>query len=180
MWDLDYKESLAQNSWCYWNVVLEKTFESPLDRKEIKWVRPKGNQSSIFIGRTDAEAETPIRWPPDVKNWLTGKDPDAWKDWRHEEKGTTEDEMVWWDHQLNGPEFRQGWEVEWQGSLESCSLGVTKSWTRLSNQNELKIKVWLFFITSVQNFKAVFFFYLFYLFISILSWSAIHNYFIFA
>ena len=105
MWELDYKESWALNSWCFLTVVLVKTLESPLDCKEIKPVHPKENQSWIFIGRTDAEAETPILWPPDVKNWLTGKDPDAGKDWGQEEKGTTEDEMVGWHHWLNGHEF---------------------------------------------------------------------------
>ena len=94
MWELDYKESWALKNWYFWTVVLEKTLESPLDYKEIKPVNPKGNQSWIFIGRTDAEAETPILWPPDAKNWLIGKDPDAGKDWRQEEKGMTEDEMV--------------------------------------------------------------------------------------
>ena len=105
MWELDYKESWALKNWCFWTVVLEKTFESPLDYKEIQPVHPKGNQSWMFIGRTDAEAETPILWPPDVKNQFIGKDPDAGKDWRQEEKGTTEDEMVGWHHQLNGHEF---------------------------------------------------------------------------
>ena len=93
MWDLDYKESWAPKNWCFWTVVLEKTLESPLDTKEIQPVHPKGDQSWIFIGRTHGEAETPILWPPDGKNWFTGKDPDAGKDWR-EEKETTEDEMV--------------------------------------------------------------------------------------
>ena len=91
MWELDYKDSWAVKNWCFWTVVLEKTLESPFDRKEIQPVNPKGNQSWIFIGSTDAEAETPILWPPDGKNWLTGKDPDAGKDCRQEEKGTTED-----------------------------------------------------------------------------------------
>ena len=94
MWELDYKESWALKNWCFWTVVLEKTLESPLDCKEIQPVHPKGNQSLIFIGRTDAEAETPILWTPDAKNWLTGKDPDAGKDWRWEEKEMTENEMV--------------------------------------------------------------------------------------
>ena len=94
MWKLDYKESWAQKDWCFWTVVLEKTLESPLDCKEIKSVNPKGNQPWVFIERTDVEAETPILWPPDAKDWLIGKDPDAVKDWRWEEKGTTEDEMV--------------------------------------------------------------------------------------
>ena len=105
MWELDYKESWALKNWCYWTVMLVKTLESPLDCKEIQPVHPKGNQSWIFIGRTDTEAETPTLWPPDVKNWLLGKDPDAGKDWRGEEKGTTEDEMIVWHHLLNGHEF---------------------------------------------------------------------------
>ena len=94
MWELDYKESWARKNWCFWIVVLEKIFESLLDCKEIKPVNPKGNQSWIFIGRTDAEAETPILWPPHAKSWLIGKDPDAGRDWGQEEKGMTEDEMV--------------------------------------------------------------------------------------
>ena len=92
MWELDYKESWVPKNWCFWTVVLEKTLESPLDRKEIKQVNLKGNQLWIFIGRTDAEA--PILWSPDAKSWFIGKDPDAGKDWGQEEKGTTEDEMV--------------------------------------------------------------------------------------
>ena len=93
MWELDYKESWEQKNWCFWTLVLEKTLESPLDCKKIQPVHHKGNQSWIYIGRTDAEAQTPILWPPDVKNWLTGKDPDAGKDWR-QEKGMTEDEVM--------------------------------------------------------------------------------------
>ena len=104
MWELDYKESWAPKNWWFWTVMLEKTLESPLDCKEIQPVHPKGDQSWIFIGRTDPEAETPILWPPDVKNWLIGKDPDAGKDWR-QEKGTTEDEMVGRHHRLNRHEF---------------------------------------------------------------------------
>ena len=95
----------AFKNWSFWTAVLEKTLESPLDSKEIQPVHPKGDQSWVFIGRTDAEAETPILWPLDVKNWLIWKDPDAGKDWRWEDKGITEDEMVRWHHQLNGPEF---------------------------------------------------------------------------
>ena len=98
---------LSMKNWCFWTVVLKKTLESPLDCKEIQPVRPKGDQSWVFIGRTDAEAETPILWPPDAKNWLIGKDPDAGKDWRKEEKGTTEGEMVGWHHRLDGHEFEQ-------------------------------------------------------------------------
>ena len=105
MWELNYKESWAPKNWCLWTVVLEKTLESPLDSKEIQPVHPKGNQSWMFIGRTDAEAETPILWPPDVKNWLIWKDPDTGKDCGQEEKGTTEDEMVGWHHQLDRHEF---------------------------------------------------------------------------
>ena len=104
-----------------WTVVLEKTLESPLDSKEIQSVHPKRNQSWIFIGRTDAEDKTPILWPPDGKNWLIGKDPDAEKDWRQEEKGTT-DEMVGWHHRLNGYEFEQALGVgDGQGGLVCCS-----------------------------------------------------------
>ena len=111
MWEMDYKESWEPKNWCFWTVVLEKTLESPLDCKEIQPVHPKRNQSWIFIERTDAEAGTPVLmwWPPDVKNWLIGKDPAAGKDWRWEEKGTTEDKMVGWHHQLNGHEF--GWTL---------------------------------------------------------------------
>ena len=105
MWELDYKESWALKNWYFWIVVLEKTLESPLDCMEIQPVHPKGNQFWIFIGRTDAEAEAPILWLPDVKNWLIWKDPDAGKDWRQEEKGMTEDEMVGWHHWLDGHEF---------------------------------------------------------------------------
>ena len=141
MWELDYKESWALKNWCFWTVVLEKTLESPLDCKEIQSVHPKGNQSWIFIGRTDAEAETLILWPPDVKNWLIGKDPDAEKDWR-QEKGTTEDEMLRWHHWLDGHEFEQVLGVgDGQGSLVCCSpwgckeLDMTEwlNWTELNS-----------------------------------------------
>ena len=103
-------------------MVLEKTLESPLDCKEIQPVHPKGNQSWMFIGRTDAEAKAPILWSPDTKNWLIGKEPDAGKDWRQEEKGMTEDQIVGWHHRLDGHELEQALGVgEWQGSLASCS-----------------------------------------------------------
>ena len=122
MWDLDHKESWAPKNWCFWTAVLEKTLESPLDCNEIKVVNPTGNQSWIFIGRTDMKSETPIFWPPDVKNWLTGKDPDAEKDWNQEETGTTEDEMLGWHHWLDGHEFEQIVGVgDGQGSLACCS-----------------------------------------------------------
>ena len=122
IWELDCKESWVPKNWCFWTVVLEKTLESPLDCKEIQLVHPKGDQSWIFIGRTDAEAETPILWPPDAKNWLIWKDPDAEKDWRREEKGTTEDEMVGWYHRLNGHGFEQApGGGDGQGALGCCS-----------------------------------------------------------
>ena len=105
MWELDHQESWVPKNWCFWTVVLEMTLESPLDCKEIQPVHPKGNQS--WIGKTDVEAETLVFWPPDAKSWLLGKDPDAGKDWRQEDKGMTEDEMVGWHHQLNGHEFVQ-------------------------------------------------------------------------
>ena len=118
--ELDCKESWAPKNWCFWNVVLEKTLDSPLDFKEIQPVPPKGNQSLIFIGRTDAEAEIPILCPPDAKNWLNGKDPDAGKDWRQEEKGTAEDEMVGWHHRLDGHEFEAPGVGDGQRSLACC------------------------------------------------------------
>ena len=122
MWKLDDKESWAPKNWCFRIVVLEKTLESLLDSKEIKPVNPKGNKLWMFIGRTDAEAEAPILWPPDVKSQFTGKDPDAEKDWRQEGKWVTEDEMVGWHHQLNRYEFEQtSGDVEGQGSLVCCS-----------------------------------------------------------
>ena len=122
MWQLDHKESWAPKNWCFWNVVLEKTIESPLDCKEIRSVHPKGDQSWILIGRTDAEAESPMLWPRDAKNWLIGKDPNAGKDWGQEEKGMTEDEMVGWYHWLDGHESELALGVgDRQGSLACCS-----------------------------------------------------------
>ena len=122
MWVLDCDESWEPKNWCFWTVVLEKTLESSLDCKEIQPVHPKGNQSWIFIGRTDAQAEMLILWPPDAKSWLIWKDPDAGKDWEQEEKGMTEDEMVGWLHRLNGHGF--GWTPgvgDGQGGLACCS-----------------------------------------------------------
>ena len=122
MWDLDHKEGWVLKNWCFQTVVLEKTLQSPLDCKEIKPVNPKGNQLWIFIGRTDAEVEAPILWPPDVKSWLIGKDPDAGKDFRQEEKGTAEDEMVGWHHQVNWCESEQTpGDSEGYRSLTCCS-----------------------------------------------------------
>ena len=135
MWELDYKESWAPKNWCFWTVVLEKTLESPLD---IQPVHPKWNQSWIFIGRTGVEAETPILWPPDTKNWLIEKDPDAGKDWRWEEKGTREDEVVGWHIWLNRDEFEWTPEVgDGQGNLVCCSPWVTRCQTWLSDWTEL-------------------------------------------
>ena len=105
MWELDYKESWALKNWCFWTVVLEKTLASPLDCKDIQPVNSKGNQSWMFIGRIDTEAETPILWPLDAKSWFIWKDLDAGKDWRQEEKRMTQNEMVGWHHRLNGHEF---------------------------------------------------------------------------
>ena len=125
-------------NWYFHTVVLEKTLESPLDSKEIKSVHPKGNQSWIFIGRTDAENEAPIVWPPYVKNWLIGKDPDAGKDWRQEEKWMTENEMVGWHHQLNGREFEQAPGVgDRQEAWCATVHGIAKSRTGLSDWTEL-------------------------------------------
>ena len=122
-----FKKRLRLKNWCIQAVVLEKTFESPLDCKEIKPVNPKGNQLWIFIGRADAE--TPVFWQHDAKSWLIGKDPDAGKDWRQEEKGMTEDEMVGWHHQFNGQEFEQAQgDGDGQGSLACCSACRGKEW----------------------------------------------------
>ena len=120
-WELDHKDGWAPKNWCFWTVVLKKTPENPLD-KEIKPVHPKGNQSWLFIGETDSEAETPILWPPDVKSWLTGKDLEAVKDWRQEERGMTEHRMVGWHHRFNAHEFEQvPRDGEGQGSLTCFS-----------------------------------------------------------
>ena len=135
MWELDYKESWAPKNWCFWTELLEKTPESPLDCKEIQPVHPKGDQSWIFTGRTDAKFEAPILGPPDVKSQLMRKHPDVGKDWSQEEKGTTEDEMVGWHHWLNGHESEQALgDSEGQGSL-AC-YGIAKSWTRLRLNNK--------------------------------------------
>ena len=138
MWDFDRKESWMLRNRCFWTVVLEKTLESPLDCKEIKPINPKGNQSWIFTGSIDAEAETPILWPPDERNWLIGKYHDAGKDWRQEEKGMTDNEMVGWHHRLDRYELIEAPGVgDGQGSLACCSpwvcrvghYGVTELWT---------------------------------------------------
>ena len=135
MWELDCEESWALKNWCFWTVVLEKTLASSLDCKEIQPVHPKGYQSWVFIGRTDAEAETPILWPPHAKSWLIGKDSDDGRDWGQEEKGTREDEMAGWHHQLDAH------ESEWipgigdgQGGLACCS-----SWGRKDSDMTVRL-----------------------------------------
>ena len=136
MWELDYKESGAPKNWCFRTVLLGKTLKSPLDCKEIQPVHPKGNQSWIFNGRTEAEAL--ILWPPDVKSWLIWEDPDAGKDWRQEEKGMTEDEMAGWHHWLDGYEFEWTPGVgDGQGGLACCNSWGRKDMTELLNWTEL-------------------------------------------
>ena len=133
----------ASKNWCFWTVVLEKTLESPLDCKDIKPVHPKRNQFWIFIGRTDAEAEAPIFWPPDAKNWLIRKDPEAGKDWRQEKKGTTEPDMVARHHQLNGHEFEQTLGVgDGQGSLTCCSPWGHKESDKTEHERTDAFELW--------------------------------------
>ena len=142
IWELDHKEGWMLKNWCFWTVVLEKTLESPLDCKGLQPVHPKGNQSWIFIGRTDAEAETPILWLHDVKNWLIGKDPDAGKDLRWEEKGTTEDEIVGWHHQLNKHNREQALEmVKDREAWSAANHEVVKSQTQLSDWTTTTTKI---------------------------------------
>ena len=156
MWELDHKAGWALKNWGFQTVVLKKILESLLDCQEIKAVNPKGNQPLIFIGRTDAEAEAPVFWPPDAKGWLIRKDPDAWKDWRQKEKGTTEDETVGWHHRLNGHNFEQALgDEEGQGSLACCSpyCKVSDMTDRLNNYNILR---W-FFSWFFKHFLCFFF-----------------------
>ena len=138
MWELDSEESWVLKNWCFWTVVLEKTLESLLDCREIQLVHPKGDQSWVFVGRTDAEAETPMLWPPHAKSWLIGKDSDAGRAWGQEEKGTIEDEMAGWHHWLDGREFE--WtlgDVMEKEAWRAVIHGVAKSQTWLSDWNEL-------------------------------------------
>ena len=154
IWELNYKENWTLKNWCFWTVVLEKTLESPLDCKEIQPVHPEGNQSWVLIGRTDAEAETPILWPPDVKNWPIGRDPDSGKYWR-QEKGMTEDEMVGWHHQLDGHEFEKAPGVgDGQGSLALLqsmrSQRVRHSWaTELTDIYFKMLGKWSWILTFI-------------------------------
>ena len=152
MWELDCEESWETKNWCFWTVVLEKTLESPLDCKEMQPFHPKGDQSWVFIGRTDAKAETSILWPPDVKSWLIGKDPDAGRNWGQEEKGTTEDEMAGWHHWLDGREFEWTLGVgDGQGGLACCdSWGLKESektewlnWTELTELGSKALQTWI-------------------------------------
>ena len=168
MWELDCEEGWAPKNWCFRTVVLEKTLESPLDCKEIQPVHPKGDQSWVFFGITDTEAETPIRWPPDAKSWLIGKDPNAGRDWGQKEKGRTEDEMAGWRHQLDGH------ELEWtlgagdrQGGLACCnSWGCKESdtterlnWTELNQFCGISsfLKIFIEFVTILLLFYALVF-----------------------
>ena len=177
MWELDHKENWAPKNWCFWTVVLEKTLESPLDCKEIQPVNPKGNQSWIFIGRTEAEA--PILWPPDEKNLLIRKDCDAGKDWRHEEKGMIEVEMVGWHHWLNGHEFEQAsWVGEGKGRLAYCNpmglkvLDMTEqlNWTDLND--DFRFKIIIVFSSLVCYFYFMYYCLLFhfYNYLCIFNW----------
>ena len=145
MWKLDCEERWTPKNWCFWNVVLEKTLESPMDCKEIQPVHSKGDQSWVFFGRNDAKAETPILWPPHVKSWLIGKDSDAGRHWGQEEKGMTEDEMAGWHHRLNGPKFEWTPGVgDGQGGLACCdSWGRKESdMTEQLNWTDL-VSVWI-------------------------------------
>ena len=160
MWELDCEESWAPKNWCFQTVVLEKTLESPLHCKEIQPVHPKGDQFCVFIGRTDAEAETPVPWSPDAKKWLIGKDPEAGKDWRWEEMGMTQHEMVGWHHQLNGHGF--GWTPgvgDGQEGLACCSprgrkeLNTTEqlNWNKKSELCRNNNLYWLFWDRSLAS-----------------------------
>ena len=146
----------------FWTVMLEKTLESPLDCKEIKPVHPKENQSWIFIGRTDAEAETLILWPPHEKSWLTGKDPNARKDWRLEEKGMTEDEIIGWHHQLNGHEFEQLQELVmdrevWRSAVHGLANSLTwlSNWTEHLSKTENRYMIWAKRANGRFHFKRI-------------------------
>ena len=150
MYGCESWKSWAPKNCCFWTVVLEKTLESPLDCKEIQPVHPKGTQSWMFIGSTNAEAETPRLWPPDAKNWLIRKDPDAGKDWRWEEKGTTEDKMVGWYHQLDGHDFEQALGASWwwsgkPGMLQSLGSQSTRQIEQLNWTEPRKVseKEWI-------------------------------------
>ena len=144
MWELDYKQIRALKNWCFWTAVLEKTLQSPLDCKKIQPVHPKGDQSWVFIGRTDVESETPILWPPDAKSWLIWKDPDAGQDWGQEEKGTSEHEMVGWHYRHDGHGFHDG-----QGGLACCSSrghkeSDTTEWLNWTEHSYLYLSIFIY------------------------------------
>ena len=153
MWELDYKESLVPKNWCFWTVVLEKTLESSLDCKKIQLVHPKGNQSWVFIGRTDAEAETPMFWPPDVKNWLIWKDPDAWKDWGRSRSGWQR--VRWLDGITDSMDmsfskvqdlvlYREAWSAAIHGVTKSQTLLIWTDWTEVTMWCYLEIEfLWM-------------------------------------
>ena len=160
MWELDYIESWVPKNWCFWTVVLEKTLESPLECKKIQPVHSKGDQSWVFIGRTGADAETPILWPPDAKSWLIWKDPDSGKDWRQEEKGMTENEMVGWHHWFNGHGFGKTPGVgDGQGGLVCCDSWSHKeldrterlNWTVLLLLIIIAIVYWVVTVFEIQS-----------------------------
>ena len=140
MWELNWEESWAPKNWCFWTVVLEKIFESPLDSKEIQPVHSKGDQSWVFFGRNDAKAETPVLWPPHAKSWLIRKDSDAGRDWGQEEKGMTEDEMAGWHHRLDEREFEWTLGVgDGHGDLECCN-----SWGQTQPSDWTELRVWAY------------------------------------
>ena len=156
MWEVDCEESSVLKNWWFWTVVLEKTLESPLDCKEIQPVHSNGDQSWVFIGRTDAKVETPILWPPHVKCWLIGKDSDAGRDWGQEEKGTTEDEMAGWHHQLDGHGFQWAPGVDdGQGGLACCNSWGRKETDMTERLNWTDDPVWVNFLIKYD--KASFF-----------------------
>ena len=156
---LDHKENWAQMNWCFWTVMLEKTLDSPLDGKEIEWVNLKGNESWIFIGRTDAEAETPILWPPDVKSWFIGKDPDAGQDWRQEEKGT----IRGWDGWMVSPtQCTWLWASSsnwwWTGKPGMFSPGCCKEWDMIDQLNWLTGLLYIYLFTEIFSFIYIYMF----------------------
>ena len=160
MWELDYKECWVPKNWCFWTVVLEKTLQSPLDCKEIQPVYPKGDQSWVFIGSTDVEAETLILWPPDAKSWLIGKDPDAGRGWGQEEKGMTEDEMAGWHHQLDGHEFE--WtpgDGDGQGGLACCDSWGHKESDTTERLNWTEEKTVLYSLLWSSSYRKLFLYY---------------------
>ena len=156
MWELDCEESWAPKNWCFWTVVLEKTLESPLDCKKIQPVHSEGDQPWVFFGRNDAEAETPVLWPPHAKSWLVGKDSDAGRDWGQEEKGMTEDGMAGWHHRLDGREFEWTAGVgDGQGGLACCNSWGRKESDMTKRLTELNWSVFLIVLMKLLNLLAM-------------------------